>query len=203
MLPLKLLWVLSPVLMEKEAGLERLVLKRVSVCPQLLPCAYILLNPKSHCYKMHTRLNGGFKQDSLHRIVWKWVKLRNGHLQEVLNGHKQVTSLGGEVMKWRNVMCVPNKELMSQVVPQLEEKQSQDGLKITLIIVEKKWQSVQVMLTPRSYKNSSGLGRYADFSSSRSGDSLSTTATAIIWRPKLILLKWYSATYSLFPVMYL
>lgn len=137
-LPSKLLWILSPFLMEKEVGLQILVLKCISECPRFSPCAYVLLNPKSCCYEMHAWLNGGSKQDALPRVVWKWVKPRNGHLQEVLNGRKQVTSLGGELMKWRNVMSVPNKELMSQVVSQLEQKQSQDGLKITLITVEKK-----------------------------------------------------------------
>lgn len=43
-------------------------------------------------------------------------------------------------MKCRNVMCVPNKELMSQIVPQLEREQSQEGWKITLIVVEKNYQ---------------------------------------------------------------
>lgn len=68
-------------------------------------------------------------------------------------------------MKCRNVMCIPNKELMSQVVPQLEQKQSQDGLKITLLIAEKRQQSVRVVVNPRR-QNSGALGRQADFSSS-------------------------------------
>lgn len=145
-----------------------MLLTCVSERPQLSPCAYILLNSKSHCHKTHTWLNGGFKQDSLHRTVWKWVWLRNGHSQAVLNGHRQVTSLGGEMMKCRNVMCIPNKELMSQVVPQLEQKQSQDGLKITLLIAEKRQQSVRVVVNPRR-QNSGALGRQADFSSSWAG----------------------------------
>lgn len=145
-----------------------MLLTCISERPQLSPCAYILLNSKSHCHKTHTWLHGGFKQDSLHRTVWKWVWLRARHSQAVLNGHKQVTSLGGEMMKCRNVMCIPNKELMSQVVPQLEQKQSQDGLKITLLIVEKRQPSIRVVVTPRR-RNSGALGRQADFSSSWAG----------------------------------
>lgn len=145
-----------------------MLLTCISERPQLSPCAYILLNSKSHCHKTHAWLNGGFKQDSLHRTVRKWVWLRNGHSQAVLNGHRQVTSLGGEMMKCRNVMCIPNKELMSQVVPQLEQKQSQDGLKITLLIVEKRQQSIRVVVNPRR-QNSGALGRQADFSSSWAG----------------------------------
>lgn len=57
-------------------------------------------------------------------------------------------------------------------------------------------------MTPRSYENRSGVGRDADSSSSRSGDSSQTTAAAIIWRPKLILLKWHSAPSSLLPVIH-
>lgn len=153
-----LLWIHSPFFLEKEFGLQILVLKYISECPWLSPYVYIL----SSLCKMDTWLNCAFKKDSLCRIIWKWIKLRNRRLNEVLNGHKQMTSLG-EVMKWRNVMCFPNKELMSQVVSQLGQKQSQDCLKITLITVEKEQQSIQVILTNRSQESSSGLGRCGDF----------------------------------------
>lgn len=177
-----------------------MLLTCISERPQLSPCAYILLNSKSHCHKTHTWLNGGFKQDSLHRTVWKWVWLRNGHSQAVLNGHRQVTSLGGEMMKCRNVMCIPNKELMSQVVPQLEQKQSQDGLKITLLIAET---AINPSCGEPQKAEQRCVGQAGWFLFLLSRDSLSTTAAAIIWRPKLVSLKWYSAASSLFPVMYL
>lgn len=131
MLPLKLLWILSPELMGKEVGLKRLVLQCFPECAQLVSCW-----TQSHRATksiLGWRVAPGSGQ-------WEKVKLRAGHLQEVLNGHKWVTSVGAELMKCRNVMCVPNKELMSQVVPQLEQEQSQDVWKITLIVVEKKQQ---------------------------------------------------------------
>lgn len=182
MLPLKLLWILSPELMGKEVGLQILILKRIPECAQLVSCW-----TQSHRTTkgiLGWRVAPGSGQ-------WEKVKLRAGHLQKVLNGHKRVTSLGAELMKCRNVMCVPNKELMSQVVPQLEQEQSQDSLKITLIVVEKKQQ--RSCGDPQEPQSSGGWGRmWISVPPGVGTLSALTAAAAIIWRPKLTFLEWHS-----------
>lgn len=50
--------------MEKEFGLQILVLKHISEWPQLFPYVYILLNPKLSFCIIATWLNCGFKKDS-------------------------------------------------------------------------------------------------------------------------------------------
>lgn len=79
---------------------------------------------------------------------------------------------------------------MSQVVPQVEQEQSQGGWKITLIVVEKKeqWSCGD----PQEPQSSRGCRLWVSAPPAMGTLSALTAAAAIIWRAKLISLKWHS-----------